>query len=111
MNPNSKVSAHAVFAVNGKRAKVVSDNNIAWHAGINNAEYLGCELEQGKSSDTFSEMQYVCLANWIKEMAKKYNFAPIRDNLLGHDETLQGISQGKTDPGMVFNWDKLINML
>ncbi|MBI4438667.1 N-acetylmuramoyl-L-alanine amidase, partial [Candidatus Woesearchaeota archaeon] len=115
MNPQSMVSAHRIIGVNGEQYKMVEDGITAWHAGEYNNNYLGIELEQGKPEDPYRDAQYRTAAQTVKEWSRKYGFPLTRNQntktVLGHDETTQGISIGKTDPGRKFNWNKFMSLL
>ena len=110
LNPASQVSAHVVLAQDGRRAKLIPETLIAWHARGANVYYLGVELEQGKIDDPFTEDQYRNLAYWLKDMADHFGFPLDRDHILGHEETEQGRIDGKTDPGPRFDWAYLFQL-
>src|SRR5689334_7799000 len=44
-------SSHWVIARDGRKARVVPDNRQAWHAGSDNDNAWGIELEQGVEAD------------------------------------------------------------
>lgn len=103
-SPTSKLSAHVVIGVDGRRARVVPDELMAWHAGYLNAEWLGVELEQPHIGDPISDVQYQALQEWIDEMRSKYG--PLQ--LVEHKDTDQGKAAGKSDIGAPFDVGRLV---
>ncbi len=110
MNPSSQVSSHRVVGYNGEQYIMVDDDIVAWHAGNTGVEYLGIEIEQGRASDPFSEQEYIVAAKIVRDWSKKYGFPVNRQTVMGHDEIPQGIRQGKSDPGYMFDWDKFMRL-
>lgn len=103
MNPASQVSAHAVFAHDGRWCIMVDDENMAWHAGEHNATWLGVELEQPNVGSIITTAQYINLAAWCREMSEKYGFPLDTDHLVEHRDMPQGRRLGKTDLGQPFD--------
>ena len=106
-NPASQVSAHRVIGYDGGGAICVDDDLIAWHATDHNTRWLGVELTQPRITDPFSEAQYESLAALLKEWASAYGFPLDRAHLVAHSE----INRQKSDPGPLFDWDKLMGLL
>jgi hypothetical protein len=101
------VAPHYLIDRNGKIYQLVSDQNIAYHAGesqmpdgrtnVNNFS-LGIEI-MTTEKDSPTDSQYQSLNELIKYIKQKYSIK----NILGHNQ----ISPGrKTDPWN-FNWDKI----
>ena len=116
-NPTSQASAHAVIAVDGTIYRCVADENTAWHAGdkdpaLNeNPGSLGVELVQARIESPFTQAQYTSLVWLVKDWCEKWLIPKDRSHILGHEETAQGIEQGKTDPGPQFKWLMFMRML
>ena len=110
-NPTSKASAHCVIAVDGTIYRCVADENTAWHAGEENPDTLGVELVQARVESPFTQAQYTSLVRLVKDWCEKWLIPKDRSHILGHEETAQGIEQGKTDPGPQFKWLMFMRML
>jgi N-acetyl-anhydromuramyl-L-alanine amidase AmpD len=111
-NPVARVSSHWVIGRDGTTVRVIPDARRAWHAGTHNATHWGIELEQGIETDGFTAPQMASLI----EVCRTYVAlgVPARhafDGFIGHDETPQGRASGKSDPGFLFNWSKLVTAL
>ena len=101
------VSPHYLIARDGNVYQLVSDKNIAYHAGeskmpdgrtnVNNFS-LGIEI-MTTESDSPTDAQYASLINLIKYIKSKYKIK----NILGHNQIATG---RKTDPWN-FNWSKI----
>ncbi|MCD8339623.1 MAG: 1,6-anhydro-N-acetylmuramyl-L-alanine amidase AmpD [Burkholderiales bacterium] len=104
------VSSHFFISRKGKLHQYVSCNDRAWHAGISefngrkvcNDFSIGIELE-GTDKQQFEEIQYKVLSQLIGALVKVY---PI-DSVVGHEHIAPG---RKTDPGIGFDWKKLIQL-
>ncbi len=102
------VSAHLLIKRNGSVVQFVDFNKRAWHAGTSsfngvencNNYSIGIEL-QGSDNMAYESVQYQVLNKVIASLKDEY---PITD-IVGHSD----ISPGrKTDPGPMFNWNKLV---
>ena len=103
-NTASQVSSHTVIGTfEGQHARVVPDQFSAWHAGEHNPYSLGVELVQPTKDHPYSDWQYAELARLIAYWKGLY---PI-EQVLGHDQTPQGIRVGKSDPGSQFDWERI----
>ena len=101
------VSPHYLIDRKGDVYQLVSDQNIAYHAGeskmpdgrtnVNNFS-LGIEI-MTTESDSPSGAQYASLINLIKYIKSKHKIK----NILGHNQIASG---RKTDPWN-FNWSKI----
>ena len=110
-------SSHFVIGrVDGQIARVVADTLQAWHAQEDNALAWGIELCQGVESDGFTAVQM----DQLVEVAKHYvalGVPPVHvdgtDKLgfVGHQETVQGRRNGKSDPGSKFPWADFIRRI
>lgn len=101
--PVSQVSAHRVIGFDGDGAICVDDDDIAWHASRHNQEWLGVELTEPTINDAYSEAQYETLRELLAEWSTQYSFPLDRTHLVAHSE----INSAKSDPGPLFDWNKL----
>jgi AmpD protein len=108
-----EVSSHILIKRNGEIVQFVPFHERAWHAGQSNYQgrercndfSIGIELE-GTDTDTFEDIQYSQLAQLITSLQKAY--PSISDNITGHSDIAPG---RKLDPGIGFNWEKLMTQL
>lgn len=116
-NPENKKSAHYVIGKNGSINQLVSDRDVAWHAGISswrgrewvNGFSIGIELENANDGkDPYPEMQVAACA-WLCRQLMQENNVGIQD-VVGHADVSPG---RKTDP-LGFPWEafrKVLNQL
>jgi len=111
---NLKVSAHLFINRQGLITQFVPFLQRAWHAGQSlfqerqncNDFSIGIELE-GTDITPYEEAQYQTLAKVITLLQKQYpQITPNR--IVGHSDIAP---QRKTDPGPVFNWKYLRELL
>ena len=102
LNPDSEASSHIVIGKDGRTIRFVNDEDQCWAAGELNAFSLQVELEQPDNETEFTRVQIDNLVTVVQEWMAKYSI-PIT-SVLGHDQTSQGIAQGKTDVGKMFDW-------
>ena len=110
-------SSQWVVSRTGVKARVVEDGVQAWHAGIDNDNAWGIEIEQAVEDDGFTMPQMWALVDICRGYRDDFG-VPVRHvqdshsgGFVGHQETAQGRSWGKTDPGRWFNWPWLIHQL
>jgi N-acetyl-anhydromuramoyl-L-alanine amidase len=106
----ARVSAHALIRRDGQIVQYVPFGERAWHAGI--SEYrgrsacndfsIGIELE-GTDTVPYADSQYEQLAVVIGALLATYSTLS-REHIVGHSDVAPG---RKTDPGPVFDWDRL----
>ncbi|MBR5322563.1 MAG: N-acetylmuramoyl-L-alanine amidase [Clostridia bacterium] len=130
----SEISTHYIIDRNGKIKCFIPENYAAWHAGIGtfaddekytnkiNKYSIGIEMlaigtyndmEQyltkaeydkiDKSFIGFTDEQYASLKDLLKEICERYSIPYDREHIIGHDE----YNSNKSDPGELFDWDKL----
>jgi Negative regulator of beta-lactamase expression len=105
-----RVSAHLLIRRDGSVIQFVPFNERAWHAGIScfdgrqqcNDFSIGIELE-GTDTLPYTDQQYQSLAA-ITQTLMQYYPAITRDRITGHQHIAPG---RKTDPGHVFDWERL----
>lgn len=102
-----RVSAHFLIRRDGELVQFVSCNDRAWHAGVSswqgrarcNDFSVGIELE-GTDTQPYADVQYRRLAGLLRALAARYPLTAA----VGHSDVAPG---RKTDPGTVFDWDRL----
>ena len=105
-----RVSAHALVRRDGEIRQYVPFTRRAWHAGESswcgrqrcNDFSIGIELE-GTDETAYEAAQYETLARIVAALRETYPSLRNAD-IVGHDEIAPG---RKTDPGPVFDWDRL----
>lgn len=114
MAPGRRVSSHVLIRRDGRIVQYVPFGERAWHAGV--SEYrgrsgcndfsVGIELE-GNDVIPYTEPQYASLAALILGLLAAYpTFS--RERIAGHSDIAPG---RKTDPGPVFEWPRLRELL
>ena len=105
-----EVSSHLFIERSGKLIQFVPFNKRAWHAGQScfegrercNDFSIGIELE-GADDIEYTDAQYRVLNTVV--LCLQMTYAGLTaNNIVGHSDIAPG---RKTDPGPVFNWDKL----
>ena len=107
----AEVSSHFVIRRGGELLQFVSCDARAWHAGASqwggrencNDFSVGIELE-GLEGLGFESAQYTRLAQVLRELAQRH---PL-DAVAGHEHVAPG---RKADPGVGFDWRRLIALL
>jgi AmpD protein len=106
-----KVSAHVLIKRNGEVIQFVPFNKRAWHAGVSsykgkndcNNFSIGIELE-GSDDDIFEDIQYEKLSVITSLLITEYDLIT-KDNIKGHSDIAP---ERKTDPGVLFDWDRYL---
>ena len=106
-----KVSAHVLIKRNGEIIQFVPFNKRAWHAGVSsykgkndcNNFSIGIELE-GSDDDIFEDIQYEQLSLITSLLIEEYDLIT-KDNIKGHSDIAP---ERKTDPGVLFDWDRYL---
>jgi N-acetyl-anhydromuramoyl-L-alanine amidase len=109
-----RVSAHALIRRAGAIVQYVPFGQRAWHAGVSSYEgraacndfSVGIELE-GTDDIPYTDAQYEQLARLIQALLREYPTLG-RERVVGHNEVAPG---RKTDPGPVFDWERLRHLL
>ena len=109
-----EVSAHLLIERDGTVTQFVPFDRRAWHAGVScyqgrdgcNDFSIGIELE-GTDELPYTETQYRVLSAVIKVLLNSYSTLSTAD-IVGHNDIAPG---RKTDPGPVFDWDRLQRLL
>lgn len=109
-----KVSAHLLIRRDGECVQYVPFDQRAWHAGVSvyqgrercNDYSIGIELE-GTERVPYTDSQYLQLAAVIRLLLDTYPSLS-RQHITGHSDIAPG---RKTDPGAVFDWQRLSSLL
>lgn len=133
----NNVSINYIIARNGDIQCWIPEQRAAWHAGkgtwkdeekytnLMNKYSIGIELVAigskkdmspylsgsnynsiSKSLIGFTNEQYASLISLLNDICGRWNIPKDRDHIIGHEEYS---SSRKTDPGELFNWDKVIS--
>ena len=117
MSRPGTTSSQWVVSRTGIAARVVRDDHQAWHAGIDNDNGWGIEIEQAVEDDGFTSEQLWKVVEICRGYRDDFNVPPRRvfdshpGGFVGHQDTLQGRRSGKSDPGRWFPWDWFISEL
>jgi N-acetyl-anhydromuramyl-L-alanine amidase AmpD len=130
-----QLSVHYIIDRDGVVSCYVPEDRVAWHAGKGtwnedekytdklNEYAIGIELVAiGSENDMaqyltseeydllddslkgFTDAQYDSLSKLVEDICSRNNIPFDRDHVIGHEE----YSPAKTDPGELFDWDRLI---
>jgi len=108
------VSAHLFVDRKGKATQFVPLEQRAWHAGVSdwrgrtgcNDFAIGIELE-GTDDRPYTAKQYRRLVSLLGAIRALYPAIGL-ESIVGHNEIAPG---RKTDPGSVFDWQRVLNEL
>lgn len=106
-----RVSAHFFIRRNGDVLQFVSCRQRAWHAGVSiwrgrercNDFSIGIELE-GSDEIPFEGVQYEVLINLVSALRHVYPVSAV----VGHSDIAPG---RKTDPGNLFDWERISSVV
>ena len=106
-----KVSSHILIKRTGEIIQYVPFDKRAWHAGVSsykgkndcNNFSIGIELE-GSEDDIFEDIQYEQLSLITSLLITEYDLIT-KDNIKGHSDIAP---ERKTDPGVLFDWDRYL---
>ena len=109
-----KVSSHLLIRRDGELVQYVPLQKRAWHAGVSSYEgrancndfSIGIEME-GADNTPYTDTQYQILSILIKSLIKEYP-ALNEKTIAGHCDIASG---RKTDPGEVFDWERLNTLI
>ena len=109
-----QVSSHLLIRRDGEVVQYVPFERRAWHAGAScfgsreacNDYSIGIELE-GADDIPYTDAQYWQLAELIRRLRSVFPQI-LQENIVGHSDIAPG---RKTDPGPVFDWERLHTLL
>lgn len=87
---------------------MVADDNIAWHSQENNQSYLSIEFCQPLPTDPYSEWQFETGVAVCVEWCRRYGIRPSFSTIPRHSDTAQGKRNGKSDPGVLFDYANFV---
>ena len=130
-----KISIHYIIDRDGTVRCYIPEDRVAWHAGKgtwqDNEKYtnamnqyaIGIEMVAMGSKDDMSmyltegeydaldkaligytEEQYAALESLVADLCLRHNIPRDRQHIIGHEE----YSESKTDPGELFDWNRII---
>jgi len=118
LDMNAKVSAHYMIDEDGTLYRLVDEERRAWHAGVSywagerdiNSVSVGIELVNPGHAypgyaggyRAFPEAQMATLIDLARGIMRRHDILPER--VLGHSDVAPA---RKTDPGELFDWDRL----
>lgn len=98
--------------------RMVPDEDYAWHAVEHSDWALSVELTQSLPADPFLDGHYELLAKACREYVKAGvppvylpHYSNGMEGFTGHEDSEQGVRDGKSDPGPEFDWPRFIGML
>ncbi len=119
-DPTYAASAHyLVRSRDGHLAKLVSPDNLAWHAGnwYFNMHSVGIEHEAVSADGHlwFTDELYATSAALVRFLCDRYHVPMDREHIIGHDE-VPGLTQARTpamhwDPGPYWDWNRFMRMV
>lgn len=83
-SPSSRVSYHVVIAPDGSRARLVSEECVAWHAGVSafrgrehcNAFLLGLAFAGDTYAHPLTEPQIASALEWLEPRRARHGWSP-----------------------------------
>lgn len=116
-NPRSQASSHRLIGTYGVESGFVADWDSAWHAGYLNPRSLGIEVCQPTIDTPFRLEQIAATAVTVRTWCLVHGIPMVhvtdenQRGIIGHDETEQGKSYGKSDPGYGWPWVPFMEMV
>ena len=98
--------------------RMVSDEDYAWHAKEHSDWAYSIEMTQSLPTDPFLDGHYELLARASRHYVS-LGVPPVylphysngMEGFTGHEDSEQGVRDGKSDPGSMFDWDRFIAMI
>ena len=118
-NPSRHGSAHYVISSHGAVTEMVSEKNIAWHAGNwdYNTRSIGIEHEGYASKNLYTIPEYRTSAELAGSICSRWGVPIDRAHIIGHYQVpdpnnpgLFGGTDHHTDPGPYWNWPYYISL-
>jgi len=114
---NSSASSHLVISPT-EIVRVVEDDQPSWHAKEHSWQAWAIEVTQPQIDTPYEEGHYRLLAEAVRHYMAlgvplvhlpSLEWGDIEGGIIGHEESAQGIRDGKSDPGSRFDWVRLFN--
>jgi len=118
-NPSRHGSANYVISYHGQVTQMVSEKDIAWHAGNwdYNTRAIGIEHEGYASKNLYTIPEYRASAELAGSICSRWGVPMDRAHIIGHSQVpdpnhpgLFGGTDHHTDPGPYWNWTLYIRM-
>ncbi|HEY8814877.1 MAG TPA: N-acetylmuramoyl-L-alanine amidase [Candidatus Dormibacteraeota bacterium] len=118
-DPKRHGSAHYVISYHGQVTQMVSEKDIAWHAGNwdYNTRAIGIEHEGYASKNLYTIPEYRTSAELAGSICSRWGVPMDRAHIIGHYQVpdpdhpgLFGGTDHHTDPGPYWNWTLYISM-
>ena len=112
---NSKASSHLIISPT-EIVRVVEDEHPAWHAREHSWQAWAVEVTQPTIDTPYEGGHYRLLAEAVRHYMglgvplvhlPSLGWGDIAGGIIGHEESAQGLRDGKSDPGPQFDWRKL----
>ncbi|KKK48681.1 hypothetical protein LCGC14_3142690 [marine sediment metagenome] len=116
-SPESQASSNLIISP-VEIVRMVSDDDYAWHA-VEHSDYMwSIELTQALPTDPYLDGHYELAARAGRHYVS-LGVPPIylphysngMEGFTGHEDSEQGVRDGKSDPGSEFDWDRFIAMI
>ena len=117
-SPASRASSNAIVSVR-ETILSVPDDRYAWHAKEHSFSSLSIEVTQALSEYRYWDEQYEQVADLCRYWCIKFDIPMVyrpawvdgMRGLTGHEDSPQGLRDGKSDPGLSWNWEKFMKIL
>ena len=116
-SPASRASTNLIISPT-EIVRMVSDNDYGWHAVEHSAWAYSIETTQALPTDPFLDGHYELLAKACREYVKMGvppvylpHYSNGMEGFTGHEDSEQGVRDGKSDPGIKFDWPRLMRMI
>ena len=116
-SPASRASTNLIVSPT-EIVRMVSDNDYGWHAVEHSDWSYSIEATQALPTDPFLDGHYSLLAKVCREYVKMGvppvylpHYSNGMEGFTGHEDSEQGVRDGKSDPGSMFDWDRFIAMI
>ena len=116
-SPASRASSNLIVSP-VEIVRMVSDEDYAWHAKEHSDWMYSIETTQALPTDSFLDGHYELLARAGRHYVS-LGVPPVylphysngMEGFTGHEDSEQGVRDGKSDPGSMFDWDRFIAMI
>ena len=116
-SPASRASSNLIVSP-VEIVRMVSDEDYAWHAKEHSDWMYSIETTQALPTDPYLDGHYELLARAGRHYVSLGvppiylpHFSNGMEGFTGHEDSEQGVRDGKSDPGSEFDWDRFISMI
>lgn len=112
----SNASSHLVISPT-ETVRMVEDGNTSWHAREHSHQAWAIETTQPNWDNPYEDGHYARLAEAVVHyMAlgvklvhlQTLEWGDIKGGIIGHEDSAQGVRDGKSDPGALFSYQRLL---